>query len=282
MRTRFEHEEKPFDPERRYPREARQHHFSVNAQRRNPHRRNHGNVTQLHAQPYAGGAGFYMKSSQDWERGYQKGLRNGVEEYEIQFIDGPEYLGELFRALGIDQSSVELWFDTVEHLDESEAAGFYALASFGTSSAELLEAIEREEQPDVILYQGSLEEVAAEMIDEMDHQSRAALAEVYFDWERYGEYTENSLATGSDEQSYESWREIVDENDGSEADAVYETVKDQWGTDAHGGPRQAFFQEMDEGELRDFMDDEAYARDLDIEGAREFSFGGSKYVFIPQ
>lgn len=282
IRDRHERAEKRFDPARPPERRTRPHHFSVNRTRPRLKRNAFvGNTTTLHAQPYIGAGGFYMKSTEDWEQGYQQGLKRGVEEYEIQFIDGPSYLAELFQALGVDQSMVELWFDTIQDLPEGEAVAYYAASVYGTPQDELRQMIEDGEQPDLILYSGNLREVAQEMIDEMDHATLVQRAmDGLFDWEAYGNYTENSIGTGADEQSYEAWQSLVDEKDGDLGDAAWELMKDYWGTDSHGGVAKSFYQDFDEGQLRDFMNVEQLATDLDIEGY-EISFGGDDYVFIP-
>jgi len=280
LRARHEHEEKPFDPRQRQPRDVRAHHFALNPR----HHRNHGNVTVLYANPYAGGGGFYMRSSEEWDKGYQQGLRRGIEEYEIDFIDGPRWLAELFNALQIDQSMVEFWFDEIEHIDEEQAAALFALTLYrgsGFPRSELEQLVS--DGVDVVLYQGTARDVAGEMLDDLDEEGLVAQAAVYFDWDAYGQFMENSIGTAGDEQSQEDWDERVSEADGDLGEAAYRAVIDSHGTDAHGGPHESFYREaLTEwgASLRDFMDEEQYAHDLGVEGY-EFTFGGTPYMFFP-
>lgn len=248
-------------------------------------RRNHGNVTVLYANPYAGGPGFYMRSSEEWTQGYQAGLRRGIEEYEIDFIDGPSYLASLFNALEIDQGTVELWFDELEHLSQDQAVTLYALAQYrgGSLPREELERL-ASDGADVVIYQGSAREVAAQMLDDMDEDSLVAQANVYFDWQAYGNYMENSIGTAGDAESYEAWQDLVDEADGDLGEAAYRAAKESHGTDAHGGVNESFYREalIEWGaELRDFMDVDQFAHDLTVEGD-ELDFGGQSYMFFPE
>ena len=66
----------------------------------------------------------------------------------------------------------------------------------------------------------------------------------------------------------------------SYAQSLEVMIKDSYGSDSHGGVPKSWYEEMDPGLLRDFMDDEQLATDMSVEGV-EYTFGGTNYVFFP-
>ena len=88
-----------------------------------------------HATPYdISATGFYFETLDECrERASRHRNEYGdpVEEYEIQFIDGDNY--ELFKAIGVNQANLPLWFDQFEDLDEDEAARAIYLAGTNVS-----------------------------------------------------------------------------------------------------------------------------------------------------
>ena len=85
-------------------------------------------MTQLHAQPYDIAAnGFYFSSFEEFQA-KMKTARNDygqrVEEFEIQFIDGEHIDCALASAWGINQTSIEPYFDAVDGWDDHEKIVF--------------------------------------------------------------------------------------------------------------------------------------------------------------
>jgi len=123
-------------------------------------------MTTYHAQPYSLDAtGFYFDSLDDYEAKYEANkdvFGAPVEEYEIQFIDGAG--AELFNALGIDQSTLELWFDRAEDLDKNEQAALSYLTGecLGMDPYDALDMID-----DVCLFEGTAKDYAEEYFEEV-------------------------------------------------------------------------------------------------------------------
>lgn len=263
-------------------------------------RRNHGDVTQLHAQPYAGGGGFYMKSTEDFERGIAKAKKRGVEEFEIQFINGTKGDAELFAALNINQLNVPLWFDTIEHLDEHKKATLFALATNGDFQGkgeefleEVVQQLEDDETGGVFeefAREGDLESLVDEFVSEgVIGDSQFAQ---YFDYERFGRDLRLSgdLCSGLDteeetEECEERWDGMSDRQIGEEwIDEIYGSVEKYWEQIQEGkqsaydnrGKRQA--QEAEDS-FKGYFDTEAFARDLDMSGDyREFAWDGRDWT----
>lgn len=152
-----------------------------------------------HATPYdISATGFYFETLEEYrERASRHRNEYGdpVEEYEIQFIDGDNY--ELFKAIGVNQANLPLWFDQFEDLDEDEAARAIYLAGYECIAAE--EIIDRLDE--VMLFEGTLLEFAEDYVE-----STGLLAQLpeslryYFDVEAFardmrlgGEVTELEL-----------------------------------------------------------------------------------------
>lgn len=123
-------------------------------------------MTTLHAQPYSLDAkGFYFADMADYEAKFEANRdRFGslVEEYEIQFIDGAD--AELFRDLGIDQDTLDVWFDRVEYLEKNERAALSYLTA-GCLNMDVNDALETID--DVCLFEGNIKDYAEEFFDEL-------------------------------------------------------------------------------------------------------------------
>ncbi|WP_286800111.1 antirestriction protein ArdA [Oceanicaulis sp. UBA2681] len=116
-----------------------------------------------HATPYdISATGFYFETLDECrERASRHRNEYGdpVEEYEIQFIDGDNY--ELFKAIGVNQANLPLWFDQFEDLDEDEAARAIYLAGYECIAPE--EIIDRLDE--VMLFEGTLLEYAEDYVE---------------------------------------------------------------------------------------------------------------------
>lgn len=116
-------------------------------------------MNTYHAQPYdITGSGFYFSILEEYET---KEKANRCEEFELQFIDGDTGDAELFESLKINQATLTQWFE-IEGMDEEAKAGIYFLVS--DRGASLVDALDQCE--DCILFQGSIEDYAAEYLEE--------------------------------------------------------------------------------------------------------------------
>ena len=101
--------------------------------------------------------GFYFDKLEEFEL---KMSEAPYEEVEIDYIDGDS--PQLFGAARIDQSNLAVWFENLDYLsDESDEA--YAIM-YLADLFNLQEAIDRHEE--VIIWHGTAEDYAAEIIDE--------------------------------------------------------------------------------------------------------------------
>lgn len=123
-------------------------------------------MTTLHAQPFSFDArGFYFHDMTSFEAQFEANkdaFGNHVQEYEFQFIDGDG--AELFRALKIDQSTLDVWFDQVENMDEHEQAALAYLTGecLGMDVIDALETVD-----EVCLFQGNAKDYAEDVFTEM-------------------------------------------------------------------------------------------------------------------
>lgn len=117
----------------------------------------------LFAQPYdICAAGFYFNSSTEFQQKFE--MKKPVEEYEIQFIDGPETALEIFNAMHVSQSNSEAYFEIIESLADNveSIAKFCYLIEYGvcndvdTALASL---------DDVTLFEGTVEEYAEDLAE---------------------------------------------------------------------------------------------------------------------
>lgn len=143
-------------------------------------------MTTLHAQPYSlDASGFYFDGLDDYQTKYdinKDRYGNPVEEYEIQMIEEDETGdAQLFEACGIDQATLELWFDDIESLDNHEkAALFYLVSDVGYSVADALEKAD-----EVSLYEGNILEAATEFFDEVYAHEIPENLRFYIDYEAF-------------------------------------------------------------------------------------------------
>jgi Antirestriction protein (ArdA) len=135
------------------------------------------------AQPYSLDAkGFYFDTYEDYARQAVKcrdRFGHHVEEFEIQFIDGPD--GDLYRAAGLDQSTLH-WLDDLESLDDWQKPALFFLLDNGMVS-DVGEAIAKADE--VCLSSSSLRDAATDLFDDCyAHQIPEALR-VYIDYEAF-------------------------------------------------------------------------------------------------
>ena len=139
-------------------------------------------MTQLHATPYnIDATGFYFESAEDFIN-QMEGLtdRYGapVEEFEIQFIDGDDY--KLFEAAGINQATINTWFEEIEPLMDYEKLGVYFLLDQGYDLKYALGHYD-----DVSIQESSLEDAAAQLFDECYAHDIPETLRYYIDYEKF-------------------------------------------------------------------------------------------------
>lgn len=120
----------------------------------------------FHAQPYSLDAeGFYFTDMDDYRAKYGANRdRFGfpVEEYEIQFIDGDTADAQLFEAAGINQASIEKFFELIDDVEEHQKPALFFLLEQGYDLEDSMDKID-----DVMLQEGNLEEAAEALFDEI-------------------------------------------------------------------------------------------------------------------
>lgn len=120
-------------------------------------------MTTFYAQPYAlDHTGFYFESFEDYEAGMEKLGNRGCEEVEIQFIDGETHLSRLAQSVGVDQATIDTWFEELEDLDGLETDQLCFLLDRGFT---LDEALTRYEY--VCIFHGTAEDYARELIEDI-------------------------------------------------------------------------------------------------------------------
>jgi len=142
-------------------------------------------MCKLYANPYNTSViGFYFSSYEEYEIKSSKltdGFGYPVEEFEIEFIDGE--LPHLFNACSIDQCTLELWFEEIEILDESEQVEIYYRCEYlGQDTQEAIDKLNAEGT----IYNCSVNDYALDYINDCgiidcipEHIQR------YFDYEAF-------------------------------------------------------------------------------------------------
>lgn len=140
---------------------------------------------QLFAQPYnIDATGFYFSDFETFQERMETLVDpwgQAVEEVEIQLIDGPADVCEVFSAAGVDQGNLDTFFEAIEELGtDGLAALYYLLHDVGMSLGEAVVSVD-----DVMLYHGTLIEAATEAFDEAFLSSIPTEAQRYIDYEAY-------------------------------------------------------------------------------------------------
>ena len=140
-------------------------------------------ATVFYAQPYSVDAkGFYFDSFEDYttkQARCRDRFGNAVEEFEIQFIDGPD--ADLMTACRFDQSTLH-WLEDLDSLDDWQKPAVFFLLDNGMVS-DVGEAIAKADE--VCLSSGSLLDAATDLFDECyAHQIPESLR-VYIDYEAF-------------------------------------------------------------------------------------------------
>jgi antirestriction protein len=237
-------------------------------------------MTQLHAQAYSGAHGFYFESPEEFEKKYAAAKKRGIEEFEIQFIDGDDDDGKLFEALKIDQSNIPIWFEQVEDLSPDEKATLYHLATNNGESVD--RALEILAEGDQHAEQGTMVDYAHEYIDSIGGVKELGdQAQSYFDYESFGRdirlngedtmHLQDDLESAKeseDEEEVERLQEQIDRIESMSETELGEEIADDLGWEGVG-----------EKNLEQYFDYDKFARDLEMGGDRyEFDFGGNTWT----
>lgn len=119
-------------------------------------------MTEFYAQPYSiEHTGFYFDSIEKYEAGMEKLNKRGCEEVEIQFIDGDDHLSRLADAAKIGQGDVDIWFEELDDLDDTETTQIMFLLDCGYSLSDALDRYE-----DVCIFNGKASDYAYDLIND--------------------------------------------------------------------------------------------------------------------
>lgn len=217
---------------------------------------------QYYAQPYNPGAvGFYFSTEAEFEEGMKKLKRKGIEEFELQFINGDDADADLFNQLKINQMQVGLWFNELQPLSEHEKAGIYGLHVSGYSDIE--EMIEKVKDDNPVIFEGTALEYAREYVDDVGVENMGESKHRYFDYEMFGQAIKNDILTSSDDE------EEMERVEGMSDSEVGEEWVDSMGWDSVGKQN-----------LEEYFDYEYFARDLQLGGdINEMKFAGKTWVY---
>lgn len=213
---------------------------------------------RLYANPYDVSAyGFYFSTPKQFAKEYKKRLP--VEEYMVDWIDGPEDDRELFEALNVTPGNLEQYFELMDELnDHDKAALYYVLRHRGMGPGEDLDDLLRMVEDEVRLHEGNSKSYVEEYIDSAGGIGEAFSADVrarYFDYEKFGRDFKMDLE--SDDPRH-------DEKD---EDVGYEFVEDMGGIDALGKNAEYYF------------DVDGVVRDMELNSElAEFDFAGQTYT----
>lgn len=234
----------------------------------NAQRRNGSEVTQVYINPYVDSSkGFYASSKKQYLEGVEKLQRRGIEEYEVDFIDGSSAHAALFKALKIGPSDVELWFDTIEDLDDDQMAALYHRAELGVDWREDLDEIESRTL-DPWPREGTVRDYAEQLVDDIGVES-VSNPEFYFDFESFGRDLRISgdLEAGAEDE--EERERLGEHYEGMSDRAIGEEVVD----DMYGG-----VSELPKEVSERYFDYDKLARDMEIGGdVDEFKLGDTTY-----
>lgn len=230
---------------------------------------------QLYANPYVGAGGFYFSSPEEWRDKYAKALRRGIEEFEIDFIDGSHEEADLAKAFSVNQANVEQFFELIETAPEEDyAAIFYALERLSYDADKAVRWADREGRP----FKGDVEEFAEHLLEDGVMPSDP---ESYFDFDAFGGWIRDDVVNSAVEDArYQA------QQDGEDPDAAEEGMREDYErmSDYQLGEQYVDFVYGDVGRMEDktrerFFDTEKFARDLELGGdVNTFEFAGHTYT----
>jgi antirestriction protein len=144
----------------------------------------------LHAQPYdINASGFYFDELDQWKDRFKMAEENGVEEFELQFIDGDNEQTLFANIMEPDQANIEQWFELLDEWETKseveQAAIAYLVEDLTTDVVDAFAQVEGDgEEP--VMMEGTVLDYAREimddggMLDDMPEFLRS-----YFDYEAF-------------------------------------------------------------------------------------------------
>ncbi len=145
----------------------------------------------FHAQPYnLDATGFYFDTFEEFEAKFETARDSfgiPVEEFEIQFIEGDTEDAQLFEAAGIDQGSIEKFFELIDEVEEYQKPALFFLLEQGYDFEDALDRID-----DVMLQEGNLEEAAEALFDEIYLDQIPENLQSYIDYKSFARDCEYS------------------------------------------------------------------------------------------
>jgi len=138
----------------------------------------------LHATPYAfDEAGFYFTSLEDYEQKYEAHLP--IEEYEIQFIDGPDEAVNLFKAMTVSQANIGDYFEQWDELeDEPQTLALVCHLMTDHSYCDVSDA--REKAKEVSIFEGSVKDYAYDFVESAYFTvDTPSVFKTYFDYDGF-------------------------------------------------------------------------------------------------
>lgn len=143
-------------------------------------------MTRLYAPPYdISATGFYFETKEEYaEKAARNFNRMGfpVEEYELQFIDGDEIDGELFKALSVNQATFDKYLEACDEWHEDDKRK--VIIAVGECCYRFDLGSDMPDDLDVDIYEvDSLKELAEQFVDEGLFGEIPAMLSNYLDYD---------------------------------------------------------------------------------------------------
>lgn len=125
----------------------------------------------LHAQPYdINATGFYFTSFDEWDEKFTAAEERGVEEFELQFIDGDSEQATFASLYEPDQANIEDWFNLLDEWESKNEMEQAAIAYLVEDRSETMDSAMAQvegagEEP--CLMEGSVLDYAYELVDDL-------------------------------------------------------------------------------------------------------------------
>lgn len=216
----------------------------------------------LYANPYdISASGWYFHDAEDFDRKFKKHLP--VEEYEIEWIDGPEEDRQLFEALDVNQANLAQYFELIDELnDHDKAALYYLLRHRGMGPGEDLDDLLQMVEDEVRVMEGDSKDYLYNLMDDLGGPGATFSPEtiqMYFDYERFGRDLAFDLDADDEDDAY--YLEMSDRERGEEY------VDSMGGVDQLGKTAE------------EYIDLDAIVRDMEYNGEiTEFDFADKTYT----